>query len=546
MRAQNTINSVLKVVAVASSLAAATPVLPRWTVGEAVETSSGPVEGHAASGADQVSEYLGIPYAQPPVGNLRFQPPAKYTGSSTINGSSFGHQCMQPSSGGVSLDAIKKLGVPASAAVILQAVTDTGSQSEDCLTLNVWTKPQTGDAKKAVLVWIHGGAFTTGKLAPSQGFFSLRRSTKTDSFTGSSRTQAYNGKFIADLNDVVVVSMNYRLNVFGFPGNPATAPNLGLLDIRLALEWVRDNVAKFGGDTERITIFGQSAGGSLVDYYSYAYESDPIANGFIPMSGVANAFGIFTNETVNSKWFKISSALGCGDSKSDAKAVTECMLTKTAQDIISNGLDPKDSGLGSSGGLAFAPVVDNALVFADYSGRPSAAGGYLVGNLENEAGLFKLGAPDNNETYWLGFNNIAFTCPTGRRAARAAAAGHPTWRYRYFGDFPNIAITTTPPSGAWHASELPVLFGTVPEAAIKNTPQEVAIGKYLRGAWAAFAKDTKAGLLDYNCHGPWPQYKPNDENTLNRIGFQNETGSNLAPGGSYDGLCAMLGVPTNN
>lgn len=71
---------------------------------------------------------------------------------------------MQPPSSGVSGDAIKKLGVPASAAVVLQALSDTGSQSEDCLTLNVWTKPQTGDAKKAVLVWIHGGAFSTGKL----------------------------------------------------------------------------------------------------------------------------------------------------------------------------------------------------------------------------------------------------------------------------------------------------------------------------------------------------------------------------------------------
>ncbi|KAF9877562.1 carboxylesterase [Colletotrichum karsti] len=523
MRAQSTISNVLRVAVVASGLAAANPILARWTVGESVETSSGRVEGHSAADADQVSEYLGIPYAQPPVGSLRFQPPVKYAGSSTINGSAFGHQCMQPVGSSTSLDAIKKLGVPASAAVVLKALTDTGSQSEDCLTLNVWTKPQTGDAKKAVLVWIHGGAFSTG----------------------SSRTPAYNGKFIADLNDVVVVSMNYRLNVFGFPGNPVTAPNLGLLDVRLALQWVRDNIAKFGGDTQRITIFGQSAGGSMVDYYSYAYASDPIVNGFIPMSGVAGGFGTFTNATVNDKWFNITAGVGCGGNTTDPKTVSDCMMNKTAEEIISKGLSPKDAGLGSADGLSFAPTVDDALIFADYSGRTSADGGYVIGNLENEAGLFKLGSPDTNETYWLGLNNVAFTCPAGRRAARAVTAGHPTWRYRYFGDFPNLVITTTPPSGAWHAAELPILFNTVPQDAIKSTAQEVAVGKYLRGAWAAFAKNTKTGLLDYNCHGPWPAYKLDDEKTMNRIAFQNGTGSNLVAGGSYDGLCALVGVPVN-
>ncbi|TDZ30700.1 Cholinesterase [Colletotrichum spinosum] len=523
MRFQSTTNNVLRVVAVASVLAAANPIRPRWTVGETVETTSGSVGGHAASGADQVSEYLGIPYAQPPVGSLRFQPPVKYSGTSGVNGSSFGHQCMQPASAGISAEAIQKLGVPASAGLPLKALTDTGSQSEDCLTLNVWTKPQTGDAKKAVMVWIHGGAFTTG----------------------STRVPAYNGKFIADKNDVVVVSMNYRLNVFGFPGNPTTAPNLGFLDVRLAVEWVRDNIAKFGGDTSRITIFGQSAGGSIVDYYSYAYASDPIVNGFIPMSGVATGFGVFTNETVNQKWFNVSSALGCGDNKTDPNTVTECMLKKPAEEIISTGLSPKDAGLGSASGLSFAPTVDNRLIFADYSSRASADGGYLIGNLENEAGLFKLGSPDTNETYWLGLNLVAFNCPAARRAARAVAAGHPTWRYHYAGDFPNLVVSTTPQSGAWHAAELPVLFDTVPQDAIKSTAQQVAIGKYMRATWSAFAKNTATGLIKLPCHASWPLYKPDGSNTLNRIAIGNETDTSLAPSNSYDGLCASVGVPVN-
>ncbi|GKT47137.1 cholinesterase [Colletotrichum spaethianum] len=517
MRVQSSLHNLLRVVVVTSCLVVANPISPRWAIGQSITTTSGPVEGHAASDADEVSEYLGIPYAEPPVGILRFQPPVRYTGSSLINGSAFGNQCMQPSSAAVNVEAIKQLGVPASAADVTKVLADTGSQSEDCLTLNVWTKPQTGDAKKAVLVWVHGGAFVSG----------------------SSRIPAYNGKFIADQDDVVVVSMNYRLNIFGFPGNPVSAPNLGFLDVRMAMEWVRDNVEKFGGDVNRITMFGQSAGGSMVDYYSYAYASDPIANGFIPMSGVANGFGIYTNQSVQNKWFQISMFVGCGSNLTDHNAVSDCMSKKNATEIIAslaNTTSPVSTG------LTFAPVVDDHLIFADYSVRNSAKAGYLIGNTENEAGLFKIGAPAVNETYWYGFNLVAYNCPAARRAARAVSAGYPTWRYRYFGDFPNMAVTTTPPSGAWHASELPVLFDTVPQEAIGSTEQEVAVGKYMRGAWAAFAKDTKSGLLNYDCNGSWPMYKE-DGTTLNRISFENQTGTSLAPGNSYDGLCAQVGIP---
>ncbi|KAK1982330.1 carboxylesterase [Colletotrichum cereale] len=534
MRVQISLPTILRVAITASRLVAARSSSSGWTVGQTITTSSGPVNGHAASGADQVSEYLGIPYAQPPVGALRFQPPVTYDSScsSPINGSSFGHQCMQPaSSSPISLETITQLGIPASAADVTKVMGDTGSQSEDCLTLNVWTKPQTGDAKKAVLVWVHGGAFVTGK-----NYYAIVR-TRVGEPIGSSRTPSYTGKFIADQDDVVVVSMNYRLNIFGFPGNPVGAPNLGLLDIRMAMQWVRENVEQFGGDARRITMFGQSAGGSLVDYYSYAYASDPIANGFIPMSGVANGFGIFTNQTVNQKWFQISSLVGCGSNVTNPDHVSDCMSKKSAAELVAslaNTTSPVSSG------LTFAPVVDEHLIFADYSIRDSAKAGYLIGNTENEAGLFKIGAPTTNETYWFGFNLVAYTCPAARRAARAVSAGHPTWRYRYFGNFPNMAVTTTPPSGAWHGSELPVLFDTAPETAVESTEQEIAVGKYMRGAWAAFAKNTASGLINYA--GQWPKYRI-DDTTLNRISFENQTGTNLAPGDSYDGLCQQLGIP---
>ncbi|WYZ36261.1 hypothetical protein EsH8_XII_000011 [Colletotrichum jinshuiense] len=496
---------------------------------------------------NQVSEYLGIPYAQPPVGNLRFQPPAKFTGSSTINGSAF------PTANASIPDGFANLGVPTSAVSVLGVLADPGSQSEDCLTLNVWTKPQVGEEKKAVMVWIHGGAFMLGKYS-----LRMRGSCKPGQahltwLTGSSRVPATNGQFMTDQTDVVLVSLNYRLNIFGFPGNPASAPNLGLLDVRMAVQWVRENIDKFGGDVNRITLFGQSAGGSLVDYYSYAFASDPIANGFIAMSGTANGLGIFTNQSVNAKWFSITAAVGCGDAQTDLMTVNNCMLLKSPAEIV-NGIAA--SGTGTPGGTFFAPVVDDALVFANYSTRVSANGGYIVGNDDNEAGLFKLGAPTFNETVWAGLNLVTFECPAARRATRAAAAGHPTWRYRYFGNFPNMILSTTPNSGAWHTSEqrhwlrrlrfdgaqLPVLFNTTPQSPIASSPQETETGLYIRGAWAAFAKNPYAGLSQFNGNETWPSYQVDGSN-VNRLGFENQTRTNLGPAAAFDANCAAVGIP---
>jgi cholinesterase len=90
---------------------------------------------------------------------------------------------------------------------------------------------------------------------------------------------------------LLIVPTSYRLNIFGFPGSPSTANNLGLLDQRLALEWVRDNIKAFGGDPSRITLFGQSAGGASVDHYTFAWTDDPIVSAFIPQSGTAVSLG---------------------------------------------------------------------------------------------------------------------------------------------------------------------------------------------------------------------------------------------------------------
>ena len=197
-----------------------------WTPGQQVNTTSGLVTGLVTGLAiDDVSTYLGIPYAQAPIGDLRFEPPVAYTSPDAISARDFGRSCMQRTNGaltGVSdeeLEAIgiTDVGITRARSYMIELVDGRGGQvSEDCLSLNVWTRPQSGEEGKAVMVWIHGGSFDGG----------------------SSALPDYDGRRLAASQDVVVVSLNYRLSIFGF----AMGRNLGLLDQRMAVEWVRDNI----------------------------------------------------------------------------------------------------------------------------------------------------------------------------------------------------------------------------------------------------------------------------------------------------------------
>lgn len=218
------LKDLIAVLAVQSTLVEA---LDPYKVGTAVNTTSGLVVGHAASNATQVSEYLGIPFAQAPIGNLRFAPPVAYSGNRSIEASNFGADCPSIVSS-----------VPYFFDLQLRSLLESLGQThdtlnEDCLFLNVWSKPQPGSSQKPVLVWIYGGGFNSG---------------------GSS-IDVYNGQYFADTEDVVVVSFNYRVNVFGFPGAPGITQNLGLLDQRLAVEWVRDNIVSCHKGSEHPLMF---------------------------------------------------------------------------------------------------------------------------------------------------------------------------------------------------------------------------------------------------------------------------------------------------
>ncbi|KUJ21349.1 alpha/beta-hydrolase [Mollisia scopiformis] len=486
-----------------------------FTIGQTVETSSGSVTGHASSTYSEVSEYLGIPYAYPPVGDLRFAAPVKYTGSSALNGSTYGPSCpLLPSANGTA---------PTAANIAASNVTEVGLElieiltsevlvhSEDCLYMNVWSKPQSGEELKAVMVFIYGGAFDSGTSSSPQ----------------------LDGAGLADMGDVVVVSFNYRFSILGFPGDPNTQRNVAFLDQRLAMEWVRDNIANFGGDTSRITLFGQSAGSASTDYYSYAWASDPIVTGIILESGTVFSFDLpYASNDSAAVWYNVSTTVGCGNASTDPTELMACMQSVELDTLMAA---VPQTGLYSLIS-AFGPTVDNTLVFANYSEQTPASIPVLDGSNDYEAGLFRTELAMSGEFLpdidWDLYNLASFTCPAGTRANASVAAGNPTWRYRFFGVFPNTNVSAE--GGAYHGAELPILFGTT-FSPPNSTAEELIFQKYLIGAWTTFAKDPVNGLLTYE--GGWPLYDPN-EATLVRLAYDdNFTSPNLALPMQYDVEC---------
>lgn len=194
-----------------------------------VETDAGRLRGNLRDGAHI---FQGVPYGAPPIGSLRFMPPTKpdpWTG--LRDALDYGRRAYQPFR-----PMIPEIG---------DALTGSGPMSEDCLRLNVWTQG-TGSGRRPVIVWFHGGGFRTG----------------------SGNSIFYNGEELARRHDVVVVTVTHRLNAFGFfylsefgDDHLSQSANLGMQDLVAALEWVRDNIAVFGGDPGNVTIFGQSGGG---------------------------------------------------------------------------------------------------------------------------------------------------------------------------------------------------------------------------------------------------------------------------------------------
>jgi para-nitrobenzyl esterase len=220
-----------------------------------VTTTVGKIKG---TQENQLKVFRGIPFAAPPVGDLRWQAPQPHPGWDGVrDASKFGAEAPQDSS---MLDW-------------LMGQADTPpEQTEDCLFLNIWTPATAG--KRPVMFWIHGGGFTMG----------------------SGSQPIYDGQHLADRGDVVVVTINYRMGALGFlnlkaltGGKIPATGNEGLLDQVAALEWTRDNISVFGGDPANITIFGESAGGMSVGCLMAMPAAKGLFHKAIPQSGACHS-----------------------------------------------------------------------------------------------------------------------------------------------------------------------------------------------------------------------------------------------------------------
>ena len=220
------------------------------------------------------------------------------------------------------------------------------------------------------------------------------------------------------------------------------------------------------------------------------------------------------------------------------------MRTKPFQQILNATVSPP--GVAALLG-EFGPTVDNQLVFSNYAAR-AAAGQftrrpYFTGNNDYEAGLFKqIGAeagihlPDLD---WAVYDLSTFSCPAADASLARSALGIPTWRYRYFADFPNLRLTLNPSSGAWHGAEMYAVWRTAADASggDADTAQEESIARYLSGAWAAFAKDPVTGLSSPPFS--WPRYHPLGD-TLIRLAYNNETRASFVFPVTYDLACPVV------
>ncbi|KAL7931822.1 Alpha/Beta hydrolase protein [Trichoderma chlorosporum] len=488
-----------------------------------IPTTSGLIIGHVPSNSDCVVEFLGIPYAQPPVGQLRFEAPLKLNFTSKpFIAANYAADC--PHAINIDLSGYPGF-TPQGSKCIADFLVDAGtSQSEDCLYLNVWTKATTTTyAAKPVLVFFFGGGFNYGG---------------TDS-------AFYNGKYFADAQDVVVVTINYRIDVFGFPGAPGQPANLGLRDQRVGVEWVRDNIAAFGGNPEKITIFGQSVGGESADYWAYAYEQDPIVSGIIAHSGNAFSFPFNTAATVEDNWNSIVAGVNCTNSENQLA----CVRQVDWQDIlaISETIRPLPSDNFLRSISHFSPFPDDEVVFSDYINR-TIDGNFakipiMLGNTNNEDGFYRLppyaltGLLPTTEDV-TEFILEAFTCPVTFQASARRNHGVPAWAFRYMADWDNTRLYSMngSTSGAYHMVDLHMIFGASEDVTgLPTTAEQRNLTNIMQIAWASFADDPVKGLTGLG----WPQFDQGEDSYI-LLGNDNLPSAQFVAPSDWNSPCSTV------
>nr|XP_005299261.1 cholinesterase [Chrysemys picta bellii] len=290
-----------------------------------VTTKKGKVRGiHLPVLGGTVTAFLGIPYGEPPLGGLRFKKPEPRNKWTEIwDATKHANSCYQ------NIDKTFP-GFPGS-----EMWNPNTNLSEDCLYLNVWV-PSPKPKNATVMVWIYGGGFQSG----------------------TSSLPIYDGKFLARVERVIVVSVNYRTGALGFlalPGNQEAPGNAGLFDQRLALQWVQENIAVFGGNSKSVTLFGESAGAASVSYHILSSESHPLFTRAIMQSGSANApWATLTHSEARMRTLTLAKLLSC--SGSNDTDIIFCLQNKDPQDILENEVSVLTHN--SLLKVYFCPIVD--------------------------------------------------------------------------------------------------------------------------------------------------------------------------------------------
>ncbi|KAH6617503.1 Alpha/Beta hydrolase protein, partial [Chaetomium tenue] len=481
------------------SLSVAKALSPTVTLKDAVYIGT---TTQVALATTVVDRFLGIPYANTPerFRAARPRPP----GSLLVNATKQPPACIQ------------------------QSNSENSAESEDCLFLNVFA-PHIGcgkpEAKKAVMLWFYGGALSFGSIRDVDG-----------------------SSFAAN-QDIILVACNYRLGAFGFPGNVSGLPpdelNPGFRDQKMALKWIQENIARFGGDPTKVTIFGESAGAVSVDSHLISELDDhPPFRAAILQSGGLHTF----NRIALGVGVSVT-GLGTGNKPGEAPFLTLAKHMNCSEEDAVSCLQSKPLASVKSAvltlNLLFAPVDDGAKTSVADTDSARRAGRtakvpVLIGSTFMEGNIFPAGAlqqktaegwaeviyPDNStaaaavaaayavgsswqagtpdEAVRLLHSDFQFACTTTYDSNIMASIGIPTWRYLFNASLPNGLAS--------HGSEIGFVFGSP-----QSTPANQALGAKIQGAWAGFAKNPSSGP-------GWVKYTP-DTPSLADLGGEGDRAS---------------------
>ncbi|MBL7920424.1 MAG: carboxylesterase family protein [Bacteroidia bacterium] len=468
---------------------------------QTVTTQFGPVQG-SINGS--VIQFLGIPFAKPPVGSLRWKAPQNPDSwSSALITNSFAPVCPQ-----------KKFTQGSS------SYTLTGN--EDCLYLNIWT-PQTGAGTRPVLVFIHGGGNQQGGASEDGG-----------------GTQMFFGKNMAQRGNAVVVTIQYRLGPLGFLVHPGleqentnnVSGNYAVMDQVLALTWIKNNIANFGGDPNKIMIFGESAGGVNVGNLLLT----PLAAGLFERACIQSATPVIGDyNTIKNKGISFVDSFTTAGT--DVQKIA-FMRTLPSDSVIKNEVSPL---IGGAVGMNWQVVKDN-VTFTDFPTQLIQSGNFnkvplMLGSNADEMSLSApptvvpamvtalinasvpsslqtqattLYPPGSNTTQarqsYIGILTDAQFTATSRRTAQCVSLNQtqPVWRY-FFSHKHTFAPLT--PLGSYHGMELFYVFNNWENATAGSgplfKPQDDSVQKAMLGYWVNFANTgdpNGVGLVT------WPQY----------------------------------------